>query len=120
MPAPMTRVVARLTDSGVVAMSNAIGSGAVAVEGIVAAADATTWELELLRVSYRGGTSMTWQRERVTFPRAALTHATERTFNRRKSWLAGGLMVAGTLLIARLFGAFSGGGGDDDDPVPPN
>lgn len=119
-PAPMTRVVARLTDSGVVAMSNAIGAGAVAVEGMVTAADATTWELALLRVDYRGGTSMRWQRERVAFPRAALTHATERTLNRRKSWLAGGLIAAGTLLVARLFGAFSGGEPGDGDPVPPN
>jgi len=116
----MTRVVVQLTDSGVVAMSNAIGAGAVAVDGIVAAADATTWELELLRVDYRGGTSMTWQRERVAFPRAALTHTSERVFNKKKSWVTAALIVAGSFLVARMFGAFNGGEPGDDDPVPPN
>jgi hypothetical protein len=116
----MTRVVARLTDSGVVAMANAIGSGAVEVEGLVAAADAASWDLQLIRVDYRGGASVTWRGERVTFPRYALTGATERTLSRRRSWLTAGAIVVGAILAARVFGAFGFGEPPDEDPPPPN
>lgn len=119
VPAPLTRIVAQVTDSGVIAMSNAIGSGAVEVEGVVTGADAVAWELELLRVDYRGGASVTWHRERVTFPRAALTHATERRYSKQRTWTAAGLIVAGSLLVARLFGAFGGNDSDNGGPPPP-
>jgi hypothetical protein len=119
VPAPTTRIVAQLTDSGVVAMSNAIGAGAVEVEGVVAGADAATWELEMVRVDYRGGVSAAWKRERVRFPRYALTHPTERTYSKKRSWVAAALITVGALLGARLFGAFGGGGGPDDGPPPP-
>lgn len=120
VPASTTRIVAQLTDSGVVAMANAIGAGAVEVEGVVAAADGAAWDLQLVRVEYRGGVSVLWNREQVSFPRYTLTHATERTLSRRKSWLAGGLIVGGALLVARLFGAFGFGGSSDGEPPPPN
>src|SRR5437773_12119955 len=55
IPAPETRIVAQMTDTGVLAMSNAIGAGATAVEGIVAGADATSWDLRMIRVDYRNG-----------------------------------------------------------------
>src|SRR5207248_867880 len=54
VPAVGTQIVASVTDSGVVAMSNALGPGAVEVEGVIAAADASAWELQLVRVDYRG------------------------------------------------------------------
>src|SRR5437763_10126110 len=41
VPAVGTQIVASVTDSGVVAMSNALGPGAVEVEGVIAAADAS-------------------------------------------------------------------------------
>ena len=119
-PNPATRVVAKLTDSGVVAMANAIGTGAVEVEGVVAAADAASWDLHLLRVNYRGGTSVEWNRERVTFPRYAFTHPTERTLDRRKSWFFAGALAVSAILAARLFGAFGLGEPPDTEPPPPN
>lgn len=119
-PAPATRIVARVTDSGVVAMSNAIGAGAVEVEGVVAAADAGAWDLQLVRVEYRGGAQVVWNREQVSFPRYTLTNATERRLDKRKSWLAAGLITAGAFLAARLFGAFGLGDGPGGEPPPPN
>lgn len=116
----MTRIVARLTDAGVVEMGSAIGVGAVEVEGLVAAADAELWELQLMRVDYRGGASVSWNGERVTFPRHTLTSATERTIDKRKSWLAAGLIVGTALLAARVFGAFGFGDPPDPEPPPPN
>jgi hypothetical protein len=120
VPAATTRIVAQVTDSGVVAMSNAIGAGAIEVEGVVAAADAASWDLHVIRVDYRGGTSVLWNREPVTFPRYTLTRATERTLDKKKSWLAGGLITVGALLAARVFGAFGFGDNPGTDPPPPN
>jgi len=119
-PAATTRIVAQLTDSGVVAMANAIGAGAMEVEGVVAAADAASWDLQVIRVDYRGGTSMPWNGERVSFPRYTLTNASERTFSKKKSWIAAGLITAGAVLAARLFGAFGFGSGSGSEPLPPN
>ena len=59
LPVPEQRIVAQVTDTGVLAMSNALGPGAREVEGIVAGADATVWDLRMVRVDYRGGSSVT-------------------------------------------------------------
>ena len=120
VPAASTRIVAQVTDSGVVAMSNAIGAGATEVEGVVTAADATSWDLQVIRVDYRGGASVLWNREPVSFPRYTLTRATERTLDKKKSWIAGGLITVGALLAARVFGAFGFGDNPGPEPPPPN
>jgi len=56
VPAHDMRIVAQVTDTGVLAMSNALGPGAREVEGIVAGADATSWDLRLLRVDIEAAT----------------------------------------------------------------
>jgi hypothetical protein len=120
VPAAETQIVAQITDSGVVAMSNALGPGAVEVEGVVAAADAESWELRIVRVDYRNGSSMPWNRELVRFPRSTLANPTEKRLDKRKSWLAAGLITATALLVARLFGVIGGGDNPDTPPPPPN
>ena len=120
VPAPGTRIVAQVTDSGVLAMTTALGSGPVAVEGVVAAADASSWDLRIVRVDYRGGASILWNRELVSFPRSTLTHATERRLDRGKSWFVAGAVVATAVLAARVFGALGGGGGSENPPPLPN
>lgn len=120
IPAPATRIVAQLTDSGAVAVGSRLGPGAVEVEGVVATADESAWNLNLLRVDYRGGTSNTWNRELVTFPRFALSNATERRVDKTRSWLMAGLIGAGAILASQLFSEFSSGEGDDGDPTPQN
>jgi len=120
VPAPDMRIVAQVTDTGVLAMSNALGPGVREVEGIVAGADAAAWDLRLLRVDYRGGSSVLWHRELVRFPRSALSQATERRFSKKRSWLAAGLITTGALLAARMLGVIGGGDGDNKPPPPPN
>ena len=119
-PAPETRIVAMVTDTGVLAMSNAIGSGATEVEGIVAGADATSWDLRMLRVDYRNGQSVTWNRELVHFPRSALSQASERRFSSRRSWLMAGLLTSTAFLAARFLGIIGGGDNTPPPPPPPN
>ena len=116
VPAPATRVIARVTDSGAVAIGSTVGPGAVEVEGLVASADATEWRLNLLRVEYRGGTSTLWNREPVVFPRNALTDATERRVSKSRSWMAAGLIAAGAFLASRLFSEI---GSDENKPIDP-
>jgi hypothetical protein len=118
VPAPATRIVATMTDSGVVAMGNAIGPGSTEIEGIVVSADADQWTLEMLRVDHRGGTSVAWNREQVTFPRQALTNVSERTLDKKRSWLAAGLVAASAVLAGGLFGAITGGEEGGEPPVP--
>ena len=118
IPEPTTRIVATVTDSGVVAMSNAIGSGSTEVEGIVVSADTETWTLQVVRVNHRGGQSVMWNREQVTFPRGALTNVTERTLDKKRSWITAGLIAASTLLVGGLFGAITGGEEEGEPPVP--
>jgi|SRR5688572_23683824 hypothetical protein len=116
IPAADTRIVAQVTDTGVLAMSNAIGPGALEVEGIVVGADATSWDIRLVRVNHRGGQSITWNQELVRFPRSALSQATERRFSNRRSWIMAGLVTSTALLAARFLGVIGGG---DNTPVPP-
>ena len=116
LPASNTRITAELTDSGSLALSQTLGPAATDVEGIVASADQAGITLNVLRVQYRGGTSMTWTREPVRFPASALRNIRERRLDRTRSWMAGGLVTLGAVLIATVAGIVSG---DDPGPTPP-
>lgn len=116
-PAPATRVAAQLTDSGTVAMGNALGAGALAVEGVVTSADEKAWTLQMLRVDHRDGRSIGWNRELVRFPRNALTNPTVVILDKKTSWLAAGGITVGAFLLARAFNLF--GANENNDEVPP-
>ena len=120
LPQPNQRIVADVTDTGVVAMSNLLGPGAQEVEGIVVAANNESWDLRVLRVDYRGGTSVTWKEEQVRFPRYALSQATERRFSRGRSWLMAAAVTSLALLGAKFLGVIGGGGDEGKPPPPPN
>lgn len=118
-PAPSTRIIAQLTDTGAAAMANTIGPAATAVEGVVAQGDANTWTLRLVRVEQRGGTSTAWNRELVTFPRYALTNAREKRLDKKRSWIVGGIIAAAIVAGTLLFSSGVTGGGGGGEPVPP-
>ena len=120
LPQPNQRIVADVTDTGVVAMSNLLGPGAQEVEGIVVSADNEAWELRMLRVDYRGGTSSVWKEEQVRFPRYALSQATERRFSSGRSWLMAAAVTSLALLGAKFLGVIGGGGDEGKPPPPPN
>jgi hypothetical protein len=117
-PRPATRLIAQLTDSGTVAMSNAIGAGALAVEGVITNADERTWTLQMLRVDHRDGRVIDWKREPVVFPASVLTSARVKVLDKRRSWLAAGGIVIGAFIVARTFD-LAGIGEDDDDGEEP-
>lgn len=119
-PQPATIIVAQLTDTGTVEMANKIGPGAREVEGIVSSADANTWSLNLTRVDHRGGSSVSWNHELVSFPRYTLTQVSIKKRDKTKSWLAGAGVVAIAFLAARLFGVLGADTQPDTPPIPPN
>jgi hypothetical protein len=99
-------------------MANAIGASASEVEGLVVTADENVWRLNLLRVDYRGGASVTWNGEPVNFPRFALTSPKQKKFDQRKSFLAGGVIVAAAFTAAVLFRALGADEGPEGGPTP--
>jgi len=119
VPAPETHIVATVTDSGTVAMANLIGGGATAIEGVIANADGSSWELSLLKVRNREGQTVQWNRERVVFPRSALSNARERSLDRTRSWLAAGVVLAGATIAALVFDVVGGGSEGTPAPIPP-
>lgn len=119
-PEPATRIVARLTDSGVVEMGRVIGAGAYEVEGVVAEANPSIWKLNLTRVEQRTGSSINWNRELVSFPRFALTEITEKRFDKTRSWMAAGLVTTVAILAAVAFGALGADEQINPPPPPPN
>lgn len=120
VPEPATRIVAEVTDMGTVEMGNAIGPGAVGVEGIVAATEGESWSLQLIRVNHRDGTSILWNRELVVFPRSALTNVAVKRLDKVRSWIAAGLVVAAAIAAGRAFGLVGGDEPTDIEPPPPN
>jgi hypothetical protein len=117
-PEPNVRVVALLTDSGTVAMSNAIGAGALEVEGVVARASQTEWTFAMMRVDHRDGRSISWNHELVTFPAATLSKPMVVALNKKKSWLAAAGITVGAFLVASAFGVINAGEDDGAEEQP--
>lgn len=116
-PPPSTRIIARLTDSGVVEMGRSIGTGAYEIEGVIAEATPSVWKLQLTRVEQRTGNSINWNNELVSFPRFALTDISAKQFDKTRSWMAAGLVAAGAITAALAFGAL--GADEEINPPPP-
>ncbi len=118
-PVPSTRVLAQLTDSGTVALSNALGPGALGVEGVVASADAQSWTLQMVRVNHRDGRVIEWNREPVNFPRNLLTQPMVKVLDKKRSWLAAGGIVIGAFILAQTFDLLGSSENEDEEPPPP-
>ena len=118
-PPPATRIIATITDTGTVVMSNKIGAGAQEVEGIVSSADATAWNLSVVRVDHRGGTSVMWNREVVNFPRYTLTNPSVKRLDKTKTWMAGALIAAAAFVASKLFTNIGADENPGGPPPPP-
>lgn len=119
-PPTNTRIAAQVTDSGVVAMANALGPGASDVEGIVLGASNDSLSLQMLRVDHRGGSSVAWNRETVKFPRYALMRTTETKLDKKRSWMAAVGIGVGAFLAARAFQSLGADDPIDDGQEPAN
>jgi hypothetical protein len=119
-PPANTRIEAQVTDSGVVAMGNALGPGAAEVQGIVVSTTTDSLSLQMLRVDHRGGNSVEWNREVVKFPRYALMRTTETRLDKKRSWMAVAGIGLGAFLVSRAFRAYGADEPPDDEQPPAN
>lgn len=118
-PPPSTHIMAALTDSGTVALSNAIGPGALSVEGVVSSADENVWVLQMVRVDHRDGRTINWNREPVSFAPGLLTRPSVRVLDKRRSWLAAGGITVLAFIAARSFNLIGSSEEGPDEPPPP-
>jgi hypothetical protein len=120
LPAPATRIVAELTPEGSRSMAPIIGEDALGVEGIVVERRPAEWELEVLRVDHRGGQSIQWNGERISFPAEHILEARERRFDRTMTAVfIGGVAVVATALAVsfiRFVGTGDEGSGGGTSP----
>jgi hypothetical protein len=106
VPEREAHIVAQLTDLGSERMAQQIGPAATEIEGIIAEATDSTWQVRLVRVDQRGGFSVPWNRELVTFPRSALTTVSQKRLDKTRSWIVAGGVTIGVLLIQKALGLF--------------
>jgi hypothetical protein len=116
---PGDGVLAQLTDSGTVALANALGAGALGVEGVVAQADAQSWTLQMVRVNHRDGRVIEWNREPVTFPRTHLSQLMVKVLDKKRSWIAAGGIIIGAFVLAQTFDLLGSSEEEGDEPPPP-
>ena len=94
------------------------GGSAEEVEGLVVEANEREWKLSMLRVEQRGGASVDWNREVVTFPRSALMRPSQKTLDKPKSWMLAGGIVAGAILAGQVFKSLGADDNTDNNPPP--
>jgi hypothetical protein len=121
VPDAGTRIVARLTPSGVEQMAPLVGADPVAVEGMVTRWDAEEAELSLLRVEHEGARDASWTGERVVFPVSALRDVRERRLDRARTTGFIAAVTATAVALAIVFFRFVApgdeGGPGGTDPV---
>lgn len=118
-PAPGTRIVAGLTREGSLALEDMMGADIARVEALAEDVDADRWGLLMERAWDRSGREFPWSGERVDIPAGFLLDAKAKELSRRRSWLTGGAIVAGIVLVGRAFVKGFLGGGDGGGPEPP-
>lgn len=97
-----------LTDEGSVRMAPMIGSRIAAIDGKVVEPGDTAIVLAVQAVVAQTGRSMTWNQERLTVPRSAVSSIRTRTLDRKRSWIAAGLSVVGAIALGEVFGLGNG------------
>lgn len=118
-PSPGSTVVLDLNDRGRVALGDQIGPSAATVQGEVASASDSSYELRVRSVTYLNGQSNRWSGEPLTIPASLVSQSTQRSFSRTRTAILGAAAVAALAVLLRstnLIGSASGG--DRDGPPP--
>ncbi len=123
-PDPGSTLALDLNDQGRVGMRSAIGPEIARVEGALAGASDTAYELRVSETFGLYGTRSRWSGEAVSLPREYVGVVTEKRFSRQRTFVAvlGGVAAAMAFVVTRdLFGlggekgnTVPGGGGGDD------
>ncbi|HUP90234.1 MAG TPA: hypothetical protein VM100_12825, partial [Longimicrobiales bacterium] len=117
-PPPAARIRAQLSDSGTVAMSNALGAGVIAFEAVVEQADPNVWQMRMVSASQKDGRVIDWNRELVSFPARVIVEPQVRILDKKKSWIAAVGLTVGAFLAARAFNVIGTDEATDDTTDP--
>ena len=110
----------RLTDAGAVALAPLVGNRVEIVDGRLASAADTVLTLSVTGTTDRLGNETPWRGEEVAIPRAMVAGVEQRTLDRGKSYLVGGI-TAGLVAVVGIGFSMNGSGGGDrgSSPVVP-
>ena len=109
-PALGTEVRVRLTDAGAIALAPLVGTRIEVVDGRISSIADTAVTLSVTGTTDRLGSEVTWKGEQVSFPRSAVAGLEQRSLDRGKSYLAGGI-AAGLVVAVGIGFSISGDGG---------
>ena len=110
-PALGTEVRVRLTDAGAVALAPLVGNRVELVDGRLVSAADTAVTLSVMTTTDRLGNEAPWRGEEVAIPRAMFTGLEQRTLDRGKSYLVGGITAGVVAAVGIAFSVAGGGGG---------
>ncbi len=117
------RIVAALTPAGAIQLIPSLGPSVAEVEGVVAGVGPEGWRVLLVRVDYRGGPSVPFNRESVVFPAGSLSGVRHRRLDATRTALLIGGITVGILTVSQGFVGTSTGGaadGGSGNPEPPH
>jgi hypothetical protein len=119
-PALGTDVRVRLTDAGAVSLAPLVGVRIELVDGRLTSVADTSVTLAVTGTTDRLGNETPWRGEEVAIPRALFSGLEQRTLDRNKSYLVGGI-TAGLVAAVGIGFAIngSGGGGKTGGPGVP-
>ena len=100
----------RLTDDGAVKLGPLVGNRVEYIDGTVVSAADTAVTISVTGTTDRLGTEVSWRGERVAVPRPAIAGFERRTFDKRRSYMAGGI-AAGIVAAVGIGFNISGAGG---------
>ncbi|MEP7384105.1 MAG: hypothetical protein ABI910_20675 [Gemmatimonadota bacterium] len=118
-PQPGEQLRLQLTRAGAETVAARLGPETAVVEGRVRADSADGIQMTVLQTTRWGdGGLIRWTGEPVTIPRAAIARTEQRTLDRRRSFVAGGIAVLATVGTFLLLKATTGGGSGETSGVP--
>ena len=119
-PPVAERVEFVLNDQGRVALASKLGPAVERVEGQVLEVSENAYDISVIGIRQIGGSSATWNGERVSVGKDLVTGYSIRRLNRTRTTLVAGGVTVGVLAL--IFGRsllFGGGGVEDVPPTEP-
>jgi hypothetical protein len=112
------QLLVSITDQGQAELLEVLGPGAERVDGRLLGHTDTDITLAVASVRHSGlREPVPWNGESVTIPRALVGEVRERSLDRTRSWLVGGLIVLGAILVSAI--SLTLGGSDVENGGPP-
>lgn len=116
---PGEQVRLQLTRAGAEAVASRLGPETAVVEGRVRADSGDGIQMTVLQTTRWGdGGLIRWTGESVTIPRTAIARTEQRTLDRGRSVVAGGVAILATIGTFLILKATTGGGSGESSGVP--